>query len=142
MKNIFLILLVVLSLNCKSQTINKTWSKINDDTKHYYAGFLITSITGEVVLRKTGKVGLSIGTGFLAGVVAGIAKEAIYDGMMKKGVVNNWDAFHTGWGAIGGAIGLTISIDMESKIRVENEEKFKNLQIRLKEKEEIFKNLE
>lgn len=129
-------------MSCKSQKINNAWSKIDDNTKHVYAGMLITTLTSEVIYRSTHRWGVSIIGGFLTGVTAGIVKEAVWDGMMKRGVVNNWDAFGTMWGANVATIGFVISIDMEEKTKAINEEKFQNLGIELKKREEKTKNSE
>lgn len=115
-KRILIILLIALSLQGYSQTPKQVWNKIPDDVKHVYAGTIITVVSGAVMYRLTdGKTGWSVAAGFLTGVTAGIAKEFVYDGLMHRGVVNNWDAFDTMWGSVVGFVVLRVGIDVQEK---------------------------
>lgn len=115
-KKFILILLMAFSLNVHSQTLRQSWQKLPDDVKHVYAGVLISSVTGAVMYRLTdANTGWSVFAGFATGVTAGIVKEVVYDGMMRRGVVNNWDAFETAWGSIIGFTALRVGIDIREK---------------------------
>ena len=79
-----IILMCLLSLGLTAQ--------IDDKTKHFYAGFGITCLTAEITNQITDKPFVSCLVGFGAGTLAGIAKEAIWDKAMDKGVCSNLDA--------------------------------------------------
>lgn len=73
--------------------------KINDDTKHFYAGFGISVCTSALIYEATDKNGLSIAIGFATGVGAGFAKEYWWDKHLNKGVFNKADLYTTMWGS-------------------------------------------
>ena len=129
-KKFILILLVAFSLNVNSQTLRQSWQKLPDDVKHVYAGVLISSVTGAVMYRLTdANTGWSVFAGFATGVTAGIVKESVWDGIMHRGVVNNWDAADTAWGSLIGTVCLRVGIDIREK-RIDREyeafEKYKS----------------
>lgn len=83
--------------------------KINDDTKHFYAGFGISVCTSALIYEATDKNGLSIAIGFATGVGAGFAKEYWWDKHLNKGVFNKADLYTTMWGSLT-SIPILISI--------------------------------
>lgn len=74
--------------------------KINDDTKHFYAGFGISVCTSALIYEATDKNSLSIAIGFATGVGAGFAKEYWWDKHLNKGVFNKADLYTTIWGSL------------------------------------------
>ena len=73
--------------------------RLNDDTKHYYAGLGISVCTSALIYEATDKNGLSIAIGFATGVGAGFAKEYWWDKHLNKGVFNKADLYTTMWGS-------------------------------------------
>ena len=84
-------------------------AQIDDQTKHFYAGFTIgvstTLITEHYIKRPV----ISSLIGFSVGTLAGIAKECIYDKRLNKGTYELQDMFTTSWGG-GCASIVSISI--------------------------------
>lgn len=89
--------------------------KITDDQKHWLAGSLISGVSGSAAYELGARPFHSALIGFGLGTLAGIAKEAIYDKRMNKGVCDNKDAFTTSWGALFGSLTVTIYIDKQRK---------------------------
>ena len=81
------------------------------DTKHFYAGFGISCISGSIVNHYTDKPGLSCVIGFGVGTLAGLGKEYIYDKQWGKGVFSKDDYRMTAWGSLCGSIVLRCVID-------------------------------
>lgn len=104
-----IILLCLISLGLKGQ--------IDDKTKHFYAGFTITCLTAEITDEFTDNHLVSCLVGFGAGTLAGIAKEAIWDKRMGKGVCSNLDAGMTVWGSAVGSLVIRIRFDFRDKKR-------------------------
>lgn len=110
MKKILLALLLTSVL--KGQTDLKYQMFKNDDNLHYLAGINIANAVGSAVFYETKRPFLSCATGFVAGSLVGIAKEAIWDKRMHKGVCDNADAYSTMWGSLTGALTLRIGINI------------------------------
>ena len=94
-----------------------------DKTKHFYAGFGIAIITGELTNQIIDRPGISavIGGGF--GILAGILKETIHDRLMNRGIYSNQDMVMTGWGAVCGAMVIRVKFDLCNKRKIEKREK-------------------
>lgn len=86
-----------------------SFAQIDDQTKHFYAGFGIgvttSLITNHVIKRPI----ISSLIGFSVGTLAGIAKECIYDKRLNRGTYDLQDMFTTSWGG-GCASVVSISI--------------------------------
>jgi len=104
-----LILIILFPLICNSQ------NKISD-ALHFYSGCGITVATGALTYKiSKGKKGLSYLVGFSSGVLAGIAKEVVWDRQMNKGVYSETDMAITSWGAICGTMGLVVGFEIHEK---------------------------
>ena len=106
-------LLILLTLN-----LNAQFDK--DDFLHHYAGVAITTISGSFIYSKTHKTGLSVGTGFALGLLAGQLKEEVWDLRWKKGTYSNFDKFSTSWGSAVGSFYLIIGINLHQKNCIKN----------------------
>lgn len=104
-----ILLFLLISLNLSAQ--------LSDNTKHVYAGTLITIGTSEILKQchvkpwKTALIGLG------AGICAGAGKELIWDKALKRGTPDVWDFTSTGWGSL---IGIAIEIpinDIKKRLR-------------------------
>lgn len=125
--NLMARLLFILIFACSmlhGQNQRNLWNRIDDDTKHFYAGVAITAITGGITYKLTDKPWLSIGVGAASGIAAGVLKEVVWDGMMRRGTVNRQDAYMTFWGTLNGTMGLFIFIHIDIKKRGELKEKY------------------
>ena len=96
----------------------------SDVTKHYIAGNIISTGVGYGTYKITDKVGVSLIAGFVSGVVAGIAKEEIWDKRMGKGFHEHKDIYNTSWGSSVGTVMLVVIIN-ENKIKKEKRINFK-----------------
>lgn len=84
-------------------------AQIDDQTKHFYAGFTIGASTALVTEHYIKRPVISSLIGFSVGTLAGIAKECIYDKRLNKGTYELQDMFTTSWGG-GCASIVSISI--------------------------------
>jgi len=131
----FLIFLfVILTFNCKSQSISKWWYKIDGDTRHVYTGVAATTISGALTYKLTkGKTGWSVFTGFMTGVAAGVGEEFVWESMIKKKPLDTWSMVDMFWGAAIGSVCLRVGIDLHEKKQLAREEeyqkRFQNLNI-------------
>lgn len=84
-------------------------SKFDDKSLHVYAGVAIAMLTGFLLyyFSHLAPGGACI-LGTFTGIAAGIVKELIWDGLLKKGTCSVWDAIATGFGSVLG--GLTLRI--------------------------------
>lgn len=89
-------------------TLN-SFAQIDDQTKHFYAGFTIGVSTALVTEHYIKRPVISSLIGFSVGTLAGIAKECIYDKRLNKGTYELQDMFTTSWGG-GCASIVSISI--------------------------------
>lgn len=86
------------------------------DALHFYCGAGITMGTGALTYKLSkGRKGLSYLVGFSSGVLAGIAKEVVWDRRMKRGVYSVTDMAVTGWGATCATMGLVVSFEIHEK---------------------------
>lgn len=116
MKKKLLTLLIALTAVVNSQTKitydghDNLKGYFNDHyTKHYEAGLLISGTVGYTMNYFTERPVLSALTGILAGMTAGILKEAVWDKRMGRGVCNNFAAVVTIQGStVSGIINLII----------------------------------
>lgn len=83
----------------------------SDVTKHYIAGNIVSTGVGYATYKLTDKVGVSLLTGFVSGVVAGIVKEEIWDKRMGKGFHEHKDIYNTSWGSSVGTVMLVVIIN-------------------------------
>ena len=90
MKNIITLLLI--ASIAKGQ-------RLNDDTKHYYAGLGISVCTSALIYEATDRNGLSIAIGFASGVGAGVLKEYWWDKHLQRGTFSKEDLYTTMWGS-------------------------------------------
>jgi hypothetical protein len=90
------------------------------DFLHHYAGVAITTISGSFIYYKTHNDKLSVGSGFALGILAGQAKEEIWDLRWKKGTYSNFDKFSTAWGSMCGSFYLVIGINLHQKQCIKN----------------------
>ena len=93
------ILLLLISLQLSSQ--------IDDKTLHVYSGFAITMVTSEVLQACHVKPWKAVLIGFGTGVLAGAAKELVWDKAMHLGTPDVWDFTSTCWGSM---IAITLEI--------------------------------
>ena len=96
----------------------------SDVTKHYIAGNIISTGVGYATYKITDKVGVSLITGFVSGIVAGIVKEEIWDKRMDNGFHEHKDIYNTSWGSSVGTVMLVVIIN-ENKIKKEKRINFK-----------------
>lgn len=89
--------------------------KLTDDYKHWITGSLISGVSGSAAYELGAKPFHAACIGFGLGTLAGIAKEYVWDKQMKRGTCDNKDAFTTSWGALFGALTVTIYIDKQQK---------------------------
>jgi len=75
-----------------------------DKIYHLIVGLIISVVTGYLIIKLTGLEYLFF-SGFFAALIAGIAKEYVWDKWMKQGTFEIADIAFT---TLGGAIGLTI----------------------------------
>ncbi len=104
-------LLIILSAFLFSFTIKAQ----PDKTKHFYAGFGIAIISGEICNQIIDRPAISSLVGTTLGCLAGIGKESIYDKAMHKGVCDNNDAYMTFWGSICGGMVIRVRFDLQEK---------------------------
>lgn len=90
MKNIITLLLI--ASIAKGQ-------RMNDDSKHYYAGLGISVCTSALVYELTDNNKLSISIGFVSGVGAGVLKEYWWDKHLQRGTFSKEDLYTTMWGS-------------------------------------------
>ena len=108
-KLLFILLFPIL---CQGQTRSEKIS----DALHYYCGAGITVGAGALTYKLSkGKKGLSTLVGFSSGVLAGIAKEVVWDRKMGRGTYSELDMGITAWGALGGAMVVTIGFQIHEK---------------------------
>ena len=82
---------------------------------HNLAGTAISFSSGWAMYKYTDRIGLSLLTGLGTGIIAGIAKEEIWDRKWKRGTPTTEDKLSTGWGAFVGTVCLTVCIDLNEK---------------------------
>ena len=95
--------------------------RLTDDQKHWVAGSLISGVSGSAAYELGARPFHAACIGFGLGTLAGIAKEAIWDKRMKRGMCDNGDAFTTSWGALFGSLTVTIYVDKMYKRRMKND---------------------
>lgn len=105
MKNI--ITLILITSIAKGQ-------RINDDSKHFYAGFGITLTTHFIASQFNVKPCKARALGFLAGMTANVLKEFVWDKRLNKGVYSNEDLAFTTYGVALGT-GIAFCIDDTKK---------------------------
>ena len=101
-----LLILILIPLISHAQT---------DKLYHNIAGNIVSTGIGYGTYKLTDKVGVSLITGLVSGVVAGIAKEEIWDKRMGKGTYDKKDLYATSWGSAVGSICLVVLIDNNKK---------------------------
>lgn len=89
--------------------------QIDDKSKHYLAGVVITNWAGSSAYYFGAKPFKACLIGFGAGCLAGLGKEYIYDKQMGIGVFDKEDLRVTIWGSLVGAFCLRIAIDRNQK---------------------------
>lgn len=93
--------------------------RLNDDTKHYYAGLGISVCTSALVYDLTDNNKLSISIGFVSGVGAGVLKEYWWDKHLNNGTFNKYDLYTTSWGSLT-SVPILISVrDFNKKRKLE-----------------------
>jgi hypothetical protein len=70
----------------------------NDKLCHLYAGAIIAWFTIVVMFGFTDRIFIISVSGIIAATSAGIAKELIYDKLLRKGTPDHWDAIYTFFG--------------------------------------------
>ena len=110
------IILLLLSFSLSAQ-------RIDNETKHVYAGMIITVGTSELLQQYNVKPYKAILFGFGMGILAGASKELIYDKLMKRGNCDKFDFFNTAWGSL---CGVAICIPLSEIRKLRLEKKFKN----------------
>jgi len=110
------IILLLISFSLSAQ-------KMANETKHVYAGMIITVGTSELLQQYNVKPYKAILLGFGMGILAGASKELIYDKLMKRGNCDKFDFFNTAWGSL---CGVAICIPLSEIRKLRLEKKFKN----------------
>ncbi|RTK92583.1 MAG: hypothetical protein EKK61_04055 [Rickettsiales bacterium] len=100
MKNIITLLLI--ASIAKGQ-------RMNDDSKHFYAGLGISVGVSALLYDLTDNNKLSISIGFVSGVGAGVLKEYWWDKHLQRGTFSKEDLYTTMWGSLT-SIPILISI--------------------------------
>ncbi len=126
MKKIILIF-ILYSLNCRSQSTASIWQKIPDDVKHHYAGVSINVITTLSLYKLTHNRWIAQPAGFLFANVVNIFKEYVWDGYLHRGVKSMVDLFNTFWGSICGTIYVGIPLHIKEDKMRELADRFLNL---------------
>ena len=109
------LLIFLLSFTCKAQ---------EDVLYHNLAGTAISVSTGLLTYKCTDKIGVSMLTGLTCGVVAGLAKEEIWDRKWKRGTPSSLDKLSTSWGSCVGSIVLVMVIGTRENILDKKWEKY------------------
>lgn len=79
--------------------------KWDDKDSHKLAGTIITFVTSFTLYKATEiNFWLCLLFGLLSGVLAGLAKEYVWDKHLKKGTFSKDDIYATSWGALIGAV--------------------------------------
>jgi len=73
--------------------------RMNDDSKHFYAGLGISVCTSALVYELTDNNKLSLAIGFASGVGAGVLKEYWWDKHLQRGTFSKEDLYTTMWGS-------------------------------------------
>ncbi len=85
------------------------WFSKTDKTRHVFAGVGISIITGALAYTYSHLLpGEAALIGLLAGTIAGLVKELIWDGLLKKGTCSLWDFIATFFGSCLGALLLRV----------------------------------
>lgn len=105
-------LILLLAFGMRAQKLDQDGS-----TRHFYAGFGITCISGSIIQHYTDKPTLACLGGIGIGVLSGFAKEYIWDRKMGKGVFSQKDYLMTAWGALCGGLVLRCAIDVKERNR-------------------------
>jgi len=77
--------------------------KIDDTTKHVWAGMIISALTAFLLVKLNLHHALASVLGLIVGVMAGLGKEFLWDKKLGKGTFNMNDYLATGWGSFVGA---------------------------------------
>ena len=77
--------------------------------------------TGWVMYKATDKIGLSLLTGLGTGIIAGIAKEEIWDRKWKRGTPSLDDKLATSWGAIIGTVCVSVCMTINREKQYQNQ---------------------
>ena len=77
--------------------------------------------SGWVTYKCTDKIGLSLLTGLGTGIIAGIAKEEIWDRKWKRGTPSLDDKLATGWGAIIGTVCVSVCMTINREKQYQNQ---------------------
>ena len=104
-----ILILLFLSFSLSAQ-------RMANETKHVYAGMIITVGTSEILQQYNVKPYKAILFGFGMGILAGASKELIYDKLMKRGNCDKYDFFNTAWGSLCG-VAICIPLSEIRKIR-------------------------
>jgi hypothetical protein len=95
-----------------------SYGQIDDQTKHFYAGFTIGTSTALITNHYIKRPVISSLIGFSFGTLAGIAKECIYDKRLNKGTYELQDMFTTSWGSgCASIVSISIIINKNGKDR-------------------------
>jgi len=95
-----------------------SFGQIDDQTKHFYAGFTIGVSTALITNHYIKRPVISSLIGFSVGTLAGIAKECIYDKRLNKGTYELQDMFTTSWGGgCASIVSISIIINKNGKDR-------------------------
>lgn len=127
MKELIIILLLILSLSCKSQYRIGRFT-IQDSDLHCSVGNIISFGTGVLIKKMWSEYNWKAILGsFIAGVSAANFKEYIYDKAWHKGVFSYEDIFYTYWGTIIGTLCTLIYCVIKDNKLNEELEKFEDL---------------
>lgn len=106
--------------------------RMNDDSKHFYAGFGITLTTHFITSQFNVKPVKSRALGFLAGMTANFLKEFVWDKRLDRGVYSNEDLAFTSYGVVlGTGVSFCIDDNKKSKLRQLDTINFVNLNQKL-----------
>ena len=125
------LLILILSINfCLSVKANDPWAYYkSDDFKHYQAGIMINGAACSSVYLFTGNYKKSLVVGNVVSIGTTVAKEVIYDGLMKRGTKSVADAVNGVMGSVLKSFVFIIYIDTKNKKqeKINAINKFENL---------------
>jgi hypothetical protein len=99
--------------------------QIPADVKHVYAGVGISAGVGVMTYKLTdGRWLPSLGAGLASGILAGYAKEYVWDKGMGRGTFSKNDIICTAWGSMLGTICITVYFDHQERKKQKRLRKF------------------
>lgn len=107
------LILILLATSLNGQNTVRDLLKTNDDAAHVYASIGTMCISSEIAHVINDDITKSLIVGLTVTAAVGVAKEVIWDKLLKRGVFSYWDLFNDAWGMFIGFLVERVIMDVK-----------------------------